>query len=124
MAISGSGRRTRLVLSSTAFLLVIISALFSCGEKHEQQVTVAVAGQPMDPALVKSKFNARCGICHGPDGKLMYAGSKDLSISTIARTEVVAQITYGKGTMPPMKNIMEPEEIEAMADYAISLRAK
>lgn len=124
MAIQGSGRLTRLALSSAAFLITVIFSFCSCGEKKDRSVSMANAGQPMDPALVKSKYDARCGICHGSDGKLMYAGSKDLSISVLSHAEVVAQVTYGKGTMPPMKNMLEPEEIEAIADYTMGLRGK
>ncbi len=96
--------------------------LSSCGESNGNHIPAVTGSGPIDPTVAKSLYSAKCGICHGADGAMNYAGAKDLSISTLTREEVLAQVTYGKGTMPPMKGQLNDEQIEAVADYCISLR--
>lgn len=69
-------------------------------------------------------YGQKCGLCHGDDGKLSVSGAKDLTVSTLGREEVIAQITYGKGSMPPQDGILTAQQIEQLADYTISLRTK
>jgi mono/diheme cytochrome c family protein len=38
--------------------------------------------------------------------------------------EIVHQVTNGKGAMAPYKNILTPEEIYAVSEYALSLSKK
>jgi len=126
MAVQRGWRRKRLVLI-TAFIFALSSflGLSSCGgNESKTAVSATKTGDPLDPALVKSLYTVKCGICHGNDGAMKYAGAKDLSISNLPKAEVVGQITYGKGTMPPMKAQLTAEQIEAVADYCISLRKK
>ena len=76
-----------------------------------------------DPGRVVSEVEARalyirkCSLCHGEDGQLMASKSPDLSVSTMTLAERVALITYGKGTMPAQKGILNKAEITAVARY-------
>ena len=76
-----------------------------------------------DPGKAVSEVEARalyirkCSLCHGDDGKLMASKSPDLSVSTMTLAERVALITYGKGTMPAQKGILNKAEITAVARY-------
>lgn len=126
MAVQRGWRRKRLVLIiAFVFALSSFLGLSSCGgNESKAAVSATKAGDPLDPTLVKSLYTAKCGICHGTDGAMNYAGAKDLSISTLPKEEVVGQITYGKGTMPPMEKQLTSEQIAAVADYCISLRKK
>lgn len=74
---------------------------------------------PMDLIGIKAKdkYNTLCSACHGIDGKLNLGGASDLSLSSNSITEDVAQIYFGKGTMPPFKNIISEAEIIAIAMY-------
>lgn len=47
----------------------------------------------------------------------MASKSPDLSLSTMTLAERVALITYGKGTMPAQKGILNKAEITAVARY-------
>jgi len=125
MAVQRSWFRKRLVLSSAIFVAVFffLAALHSCNGSAKPAPSVS-NNEVIDPAVAKTLYNVKCGICHGADGAMNYAGAKDLTISTLPRAEVIAQITYGKGTMPPMKTQLTTEQIEAVSDYCISLRVK
>ena len=48
----------------------------------------------------------------------MASKAPDLSTSTMTIEERIAIITYGKGTMPPQKGILDPAIIRGIADYA------
>ena len=64
----------------------------------------------------RALYIRKCSLCHGDDGKLMASKSPDLSISTLSLEERVALITYGKGTMPGQKGILNKAEIELWPD--------
>jgi mono/diheme cytochrome c family protein len=124
MAIQNSWRRKRLVLSffCIAFVMTFFTALPSCSESGKK--TAEVAGQVDKRTVIKNMYNTKCGICHGEDGKLNYAGASDLTITGLVREEVIRQIQYGKGTMPPMKDVMTAAEIADVADYSMTLRVR
>lgn len=128
MAVQRGWFRKRLVLTTIVASVTIFSflTLSSCGDASSNSSAAISSNKtgPIDPAVVKSLYSAKCGICHGSDGAMKYAGAKDLSISTLPRAEVIGQVTYGKGTMPPMKGQLTDEQIEAVSDYCISLRVK
>lgn len=114
MAIQRSRSGKRLVLST-----ILVAALYwGCGS----DTPPAASGAPMSADEVKKLYGVKCGICHGPDGTMQYAGSKDLSISTLALEEVKYQIANGKGTMPPMKNVLDHAAIDHLAEYVMTLR--
>jgi cytochrome c6 len=114
MAIQRSRRRSRLVLIIAGFSAVVFGACSATGGNP-----AAVSG----PEQVKAIFNARCGICHGPDGKLQYNNATDLSTSILSRGEVITRILEGKNTMPPFRELLSAEQIEWIADYTMTLRS-
>ena len=52
----------------------------------------------------------------------MASKAPDLSLSTMALEERVAIITYGKGTMPPQKGILDAATIRGVASYIEEFR--
>ena len=72
----------------------------------------------------KTLYKERCVSCHGVDGKLGFAGAKDLTQSCKSVQEIVNQVMNGKGAMTAYKNILTSEEIEAVSLYAASLQKK
>lgn len=72
----------------------------------------------------KTLYKERCVSCHGVDGKLGFAGAKDLTQSSKSVQEIVNQVMNGKGAMTAYKNILTSEEIEAVSLYAASLQKK
>jgi mono/diheme cytochrome c family protein len=101
-----------LILSISISLL-----LFACGGKENTNTSSqnAVA----DGATIFKKY---CILCHGADGKLGLNGAKDLTISPLTKAERMVLIANGKNAMTPFKGILSEAEIEAVADYTISLK--
>lgn len=69
-------------------------------------------------------YRANCTVCHGIDGTLGNAGSKNLTQSILQFQELKTVIESGteKG-MPRFKEILGGEaEVEAVAEYVITLR--
>jgi mono/diheme cytochrome c family protein len=100
--------------------LTTLWLMVSCGTASSYDSTQATSGS-MDSAQVRKLYVSKCAICHGEDGKLGYANSKDLSVSTLSREEVIAMIRYGKTTMPPQDRLPD-DQVAALADFAMNLR--
>lgn len=91
--------------------------IFSCKlEKKDDATTVIPDG--------KAIFMDRCTSCHGSNGQLGFGGAKDLTASVKSIEEIVNQVTHGKGAMAPYKNILSPEEIRAVSEYAFFMQKK
>jgi mono/diheme cytochrome c family protein len=95
------------------FLSLITLSLFSCNEK--QPTT-------QGPINAKDLYTTRCAACHGMDGKLSIAGAKPLQTSSLDQAAVVSQIKSGKGSMPPFEGRLSDEEINAVAQFVLTLR--
>lgn len=104
------------------FSLVLIAnclLFFACSqgsnsEGNKTSESSAVSGETI--------YKENCSLCHGPDGKLGISGAKDLSISTMDKNQAVEIITNGKNQMTPYKSLLTPEEINAVADYVLTLK--
>ena len=95
--------------------------LVQCGEQASPAAEPAVGSQPSFAAIQRS-YTMKCSLCHGRDGKLMASKAPDLSLSTMTLEERVAIITYGKGTMPPQKGILDANTIRGVAAYIEEFR--
>ncbi len=120
MAVQSGWRRTRLVLIVSVALVVIAS----CGgaKTRDQYPVRATEDGPIDFALVKKLYDVKCALCHGYDGAQQLAGAKNLSESTLPKVDVVLRIKEGKGSMPPHKDVLTEEQIDAIADFVMTLR--
>jgi mono/diheme cytochrome c family protein len=123
MAIQSNRRRQRLVLSLFVSFILAIAACNDGGSKKNLPVSNEPGGKP-DPVLVKKLYDAKCAICHGFDGRQQYAGAKDISASTMTRDQIIQQIAEGKGSMPPQKDVLDTDQIAALADFVLALQGK
>jgi|TARA_B100000768_G_scaffold181990_1_gene208118 mono/diheme cytochrome c family protein len=73
-------------------------------------------------AAIKRIYTMKCSLCHGNDGKLMASKAPDLSKSKMSLEDRVAIISYGKGTMPPQKGILDAASIRGVAAYIEEFR--
>ena len=96
--------------------LMLTAILIGCGSSSGPEPTEG-QGQAIFEAEARALYIRKCSLCHGDDGKLMASKSPDLSVSTMTLAERVALITYGKGTMPAQKGILNKAEILAVARY-------
>jgi cytochrome c6 len=69
-------------------------------------------------------FKKYCVACHGIDGKLAMNGAKDITLSTLNTAERAAHISHGKGIMPPFKDVLSAEELDAVVKYTEELVKK
>src|ERR1700719_3846041 len=100
-----SGRKNRDSIVCTSAIVIVIVAelvLFSAS-------TVRAAGG-QDSASAKATFQAKCAMCHGPDGAGSEVGKSmnipDLRSEAVQRlpdAELVQIISDGKGAMPSFK---------------------
>lgn len=67
-------------------------------------------------------YRQYCVLCHGADGKLALNGAKDLTKSALTKAERVQLITKGKGLMTPFGEMLSTAEIEAVAEYTMTLK--
>ena len=76
----------------------------------------------------KALYDKKCAMCHGKDGvaKKMAKGSANLNDpewqKATSLETIIAQISEGKGKMKGYKDKLSPEEIEAIARYAKTLK--
>lgn len=97
-----------------------VVSLSQCGG-GEQDSPKPSAALPSE-ASIKRAYTMKCSLCHGSDGKLMASKAPDLSTSTLDFESRVALITYGKGTMPPQRGILDAATIRGIARYIETFR--
>jgi mono/diheme cytochrome c family protein len=95
----------------------------SCGpaESASGYSGASEGGQQPD---AEALYAQRCATCHGMNGGMRMGGAARLVESSVSRDEVIAQIRYGRGAMPPFGEVLSAEQIEALADYSIAFRTK
>ncbi len=84
--------------------------------------TGATAEAPTDG---KSIFTASCGSCHTlADAGTTGAVGPNLDDAKPAKALVVDRVTNGEGAMPSFKDSLDPQQIEAVAEYVSSAAGK
>lgn len=104
-----------------------LAAAWGCGgsspaESSEDLGSGSRSAVVVAPEEAQKVYEQKCSLCHGTDGRKMLAGAPDLALSTLDREAVVGLIKYGKGTMPPHKDVLTAEMIEALADHVETLK--
>jgi mono/diheme cytochrome c family protein len=110
LAVVGFKKKNK-VLAALSFFLIIVA--FGLGEKMKS----AKAGAKTVAVNGKEIFEDKCTLCHGSDGKLAANGAKDLSTTALTHADMVNVITNGKNTMASYKEVLSPEQIEAVSNY-------
>lgn len=121
MAVQNGWRRTRLVLIASWVTLLVVASCGSSGTRDQYPVRATPDG-PVDFALVKKIYDVKCALCHGYDGAQQFAGAKNLTQSVLPKNEVVLRIAEGKASMPPHKDVLSEEQIDALAEFVMTLR--
>ncbi|MBN8678229.1 MAG: cytochrome c [Chitinophagales bacterium] len=104
------------------FIFAIV--LMSCGgnsSDHSTAAAVRTSDGKLQPDGM-AVFRQRCVTCHGADGTLGLNGAKDLTQSALTLEERVNIITNGKKLMTPFGTVLTPEEIQAVAEYTLTLK--
>lgn len=106
-----------------SLLLLFFSA---CGSDDQEFARHAAAAAKDPNASIKpdgmAVFRQKCITCHGADGSLGLNGAKDLSKSVLPLEERINIITHGKNLMTPFGTVLRAEEIQAAAEYTLTLK--
>ena len=70
----------------------------------------------------KAIFTSNCRLCHGADGQLGLNSASNLKNSQLSKEEMIQVIKHGRNTMQSFKSILSEEEINAVAEYLLTLR--
>ena len=67
-------------------------------------------------------FSVKCAKCHGADGSREKGGVHNLHLSKLTHPDIVLMIENGKKGMPSFKKKYTADEIQALADFVMTLR--
>lgn len=95
-----------------AFLVLVAT---SCGDN---KTTTAASESPDGKAI----YTQYCKLCHGADGQLGLNMAANLAQSELDKAGMVEVITHGRNTMQSYEGILTEAEIDAVADYVLTLR--
>ena len=109
-------------------VLGLVMVLVQCGTQGETEGGASSTPAPnmgasgMDLANASRQYTMKCSVCHGEDGAPILASAPDLRTSTLSVEERVAIIAYGKGTMPPHRDMLDMATISGIAVYIEKFR--
>jgi mono/diheme cytochrome c family protein len=106
------------VMRSIRVLITVFALVAMIGSCAQTDTPAANA----DEISGKEIYQKHCGICHGDDGRKGFAEAKIIPESALNIDERIALITRGKGTMMPYANVLNKEEIKAVAEYTLTLK--
>lgn len=93
------------------FTLLFLSLVFTLPVSVEQN---EIDGERL--------YKKHCKSCHGRKGGLGLKGATNLKKIDITMEQRITSIREGKGIMTPFKNVLEEEEIIAIAKYSETLK--
>ncbi|MDX1684840.1 MAG: cytochrome c [Saprospiraceae bacterium] len=132
--------RLKITKGKVSGYLVMVVLLVACGQNIDRDARQNMDSSPGDEVqsamaerLIRSFddnttidagtiFKQRCALCHGIQGDLGVNGAGDLTTSDLPLSERVKIIYYGKNTMTPFGNILDDNEIVAVAKHVEKLR--
>jgi mono/diheme cytochrome c family protein len=113
------------IVCTSAIVIVIVAELILFS------ASTVRAGGGQDSPSTKATFQAKCAMCHGPDGAGSEVGKsmkvpdlRSQAIQKMPDAELAKTISDGKGGMPPFKSSLSEAQIHALVRYVRSLRQK
>ncbi|MEM1327524.1 MAG: cytochrome c [Bacteroidota bacterium] len=114
-------------MKKSLFIFALLMAVvWACGGE-ESSDTSSTANKPKTtkPKAMavngKAVYQKNCIVCHGVNGDMGASGAFNLTTSQLAVEERVAVITNGRNAMASYKNLLKEEEIQAVAEYTMTL---
>lgn len=117
MAIPRSSRQGMALITRLFYLAVLSLLVFPSSGKTSagnSNISFQLNG--------KEIFQTNCSICHGRYGNSGISGAADLTVSAISFKDAFEIVQNGKGTMQAYGEQLSKKDIEAVVEYAISLR--
>lgn len=109
-------------------LLLLAGITYACGGGAEETAEADSSEPVADASAAPAKevdgqkiYKTYCVTCHGIYGDMGASGAFNLQTSELAVAERVNVITNGRGAMTPFKEILDEDEIQAVAEYTLTL---
>ncbi|MCU0359094.1 MAG: cytochrome c [Bacteroidia bacterium] len=112
LAILGFKKHNKIL---AALSLLLITGTYGVAEVYHKRKGIPKESNEMITDA-KALYENNCSSCHGTDGKLGIAGSKDLTKTQMDVAGINQIITQGKGMMPAASQL-SPEQAQAVAEY-------
>jgi mono/diheme cytochrome c family protein len=100
----------------------LVLGIWACGGSEQAAASgdgaSAAAAAPDGGKIYKTY----CVACHGLYGDMGASGAFNLQTSALAVEERVQVITKGRNVMTPFESILTPEQIQAVAEYTMTLK--
>lgn len=109
-------------LNKNLALLSLILLIYSYGISETKSLFFKRENKTISSVDGKEIYETKCVSCHGEDGKSGMSGAKDLTVSQLKPEEKISLITNGKNTMKAYKEILTPDQINAVAEYTETLK--
>ena len=103
----------------------LVFLLAQCGSSSDEDTphpAKDMGEMGVDLANASRQYVLKCSVCHGEDGAPVLASAPDLQTSTLSVEERAAIIAYGKGTMPPHRDMLDMATIRGIAVYIEKFR--
>lgn len=101
-----------------ALSLLLITGSYGLAEVYGKKKGIVATHEMATGSDGLAYYQVNCKLCHGDDGKLMMAGAKDLSKTTMDVAAIKEIIIKGKSTMPPAP--VNEEQAQMIAEYVHS----
>ena len=117
-------KKSNKALAIVSLLMIIMSYGLAEMSKKQKAMGADESGLKSNDVQVmgQSAYTAYCVKCHGEDGKKGFMGAYDLSITTMDKPNIVNIITNGKESMTPFKDVLNEQQIQAVAEYVQTLK--
>lgn len=83
---------------------------------------IGAAEHPEGTDSTQLLFEQKCAACHGSDGTAGIANAANLQASKLDSASIIKIIIAGKGVMPSFSAQLTKRELEALANYMLTLR--
>jgi cytochrome c6 len=104
-------------------VLTLLAFVWACSSSgNPESVADASAAHVSQEPDGEKIYKNYCVLCHGIRGNMGASGAHDLTQSELSLEERVSVITNGRNMMQPFKSLLDPEEIEAVASFTLTLK--
>lgn len=103
--------------------LAIVGLVYACGGEASNDSEKTASATPVAATIDGKKiYKQYCVTCHGLYGDMGASGAFNLTTSELSLEEKQIVIAKGRGAMTPFENLLDEEEIAAVAKYTLELK--
>ncbi len=123
IAVIAYKKENKVMAMLSLFLIIMAYGLAEMSKKQKALGSDNMEMNSSEPLVAgKAVYTSYCLNCHGEDGKKAFMGAFDLSVSALDKTAIVEVVSNGRNTMTPYKGTINELQIQAVADYVLTLK--